>query len=131
MTIGEIEGFVLEALVGFMYGKLKVISKTLAVPLLVAADAHQVTSLQQMCLPYIISYLDSSYIFRCVEAADKINDTELMQACLDWWAGQADSAKIVKEPAMQDMMQSNPQLAQMLPVDVMSRTSKKQKVENS
>lgn len=43
MTIGEIEGFVLEALVGFMYGKLKVISKTLAVPVLVAADAHQVS----------------------------------------------------------------------------------------
>ncbi len=42
IEIQQMEGPVLEALVSFMYGKLRGIPPSLLVPLLVAADAHQV-----------------------------------------------------------------------------------------
>lgn len=51
VEMGQIEGPVLKALISFMYGSLKTIPEGLALPLFVAADAHQ-ASLQvdiQLC----------------------------------------------------------------------------------
>ena len=41
VEMGEIEGPVLKALTSFMYGSLKGVSQDLALPLFLAADAHQ------------------------------------------------------------------------------------------
>ncbi len=56
VEIGQIEGPVLEALVSFMYGKFHEIPVAMLVILLVADDAHHVTSLSCFLCYYHCNY---------------------------------------------------------------------------
>lgn len=57
VEMGQIEGPVLTALLSFMYGRLEDIRKDIALPLFVAADAHQAKSHMWFCAELCVAFI--------------------------------------------------------------------------
>ncbi|KAL0019763.1 hypothetical protein WJX79_003398 [Trebouxia sp. C0005] len=124
VEMGQIEGPVLTALLSFMYGCLEDIPTDIALPLFVAADAHQVEMLRWTCLQCLLNEVDVETVREYAVVADAVTDKVLMDACMNFILTSKDSVKIAEQPAMQELMKNNTDLAQKIwyPVDVVRIT---------
>ncbi|DBA81118.1 TPA: hypothetical protein ACH3X2_007090 [Trebouxia sp. C0005] len=129
VEMGQIEGPVLTALLSFMYGCLEDIPTDIALPLFVAADAHQVEMLRWTCLQCLLNEVDVETVREYAVVADAVTDKVLMDACMNFILTSKDSVKIAEQPAMQELMKNNTDLAQKMWVGVMKHMTSKRKAD--